>query len=550
MRRGFRLITALVLPQLAGLIGGLFTFSAINEWYQFLAKPSFSPPNWLFGPVWTALYLMMGLAWYLAWRKGAPAKLFLIHLVFNCLWSILFFGLKSPGLAFLEILVLWTLIVALLRQFYRFNRLSSWLLVPYLLWVSFAAILNFSVWRLNPGGQAPLPHNPVVFIRAGNLWAVETDGSNLRQITNHEPETIAADKHRACGEFACGTYDPESWYNRDFFEHPSLSPDGTWVAAMGYSQNLKTVIETNNEEIKREYLAGDYWIPAHHDLYVVNLKTGEQKQFPLEDNPLDKDERIERLYWQRDNQKVFLISVSGRLFSVDLKTGKIEASVNKLFAPDSFHYAYLPEVKALLTWESAGWQGNLQGYRLWELSAPVQSLVKFAVDEYSSVIAGINGRAYLWTREPGMYRLFEYQSLSKNNATRQIFSAAVCSTDEAIRPCIALPGEYGGLGSDVVGSVSPHGKYFFGQVNITFEPETAYESWDNDIYRLSDLTKVFDYYDQFDRAEFAWGLDGESLVAEKDGDLFLITLADGGVKQLTNFGDIESYFGFDWNYLN
>lgn len=144
-----KLLTALVLPQLTGLIGSLFTFSAINDWYQFLAKPSFSPPNWLFGPVWIALYLMMGIAWYLAWKRGAPAKLFLIHLVFNCLWSIIFFGLKSPGLAFMEILVLWGLIVVVMVQFYHFNKLSTWLLLPYLLWVSFASFLNLSIYLLN-----------------------------------------------------------------------------------------------------------------------------------------------------------------------------------------------------------------------------------------------------------------------------------------------------------------------------------------------------------------------------------------------------------------
>ncbi|MEK7622670.1 MAG: TspO/MBR family protein [Patescibacteria group bacterium] len=144
-----KLLTALALPQLAGLIGSLFTFSAISSWYQFLNKPSFSPPNWLFGPGWTILYLMMGLAWYLAWRKGAPKTLFLVHLFFNSLWSVLFFGLRSPRLGLIGIVILWGLIVAAMIQFYRFNKLSTWLLVPYLLWVSFASVLNFSIWQLN-----------------------------------------------------------------------------------------------------------------------------------------------------------------------------------------------------------------------------------------------------------------------------------------------------------------------------------------------------------------------------------------------------------------
>lgn len=144
-----KLLIALVLPQLAGAIGGLLTAPAINSWYQYLVKPSFSPPNWLFAPAWTTLYLLMGLSWYLAWKKGAPKRLFLIHLAFNSLWSVLFFGLKSPGLALVEIIVLWILILAVILQFHRYSKLASWLLVPYLLWVSFAAYLNFSIFRLN-----------------------------------------------------------------------------------------------------------------------------------------------------------------------------------------------------------------------------------------------------------------------------------------------------------------------------------------------------------------------------------------------------------------
>lgn len=144
-----KLLVALILPQLAGLIGSWFTLPAIGSWYAQLAKPELSPPNWLFGPVWTILYLMMGLAWYLVWRRNGPSRLFLIHLACNSLWSILFFGLRRPDWAYAGILLLWVLIVALIRQFYGFNRLASWLLVPYLLWVSFAAYLNLMIWQLN-----------------------------------------------------------------------------------------------------------------------------------------------------------------------------------------------------------------------------------------------------------------------------------------------------------------------------------------------------------------------------------------------------------------
>jgi len=144
-----KLLTALVLPQLAGLIGSFFTFPAINSWYQYLNKPSFSPPNWLFGPVWTSLYLLMGIAWYLAWKQGANPWFFLIHLSLNSLWSILFFGLRNPGLAFGEIIILWLAIIRIMIQFYRYNKISAWLLAPYLLWVFFASILNFAIWQLN-----------------------------------------------------------------------------------------------------------------------------------------------------------------------------------------------------------------------------------------------------------------------------------------------------------------------------------------------------------------------------------------------------------------
>lgn len=144
-----RLALALVLPQVAGLIGSLFTFPAIESWYGGLNQPSFSPPNWLFGPVWTTLYLLMGIAWYLAWKKGVKPWLFLGHLGLNSLWSILFFGLRNPGLAFAEILILWWVIVLVIRQFRAKDCRTGWLLAPYLAWVSFAAFLNFSIWQLN-----------------------------------------------------------------------------------------------------------------------------------------------------------------------------------------------------------------------------------------------------------------------------------------------------------------------------------------------------------------------------------------------------------------
>lgn len=140
----------------AGFIGSFFTSASIPIWYANINKPSFNPPNWIFGPVWTILFIMMGLASYfiwLRWGSGNLAKialiLFFVHLIFNILWSVLFFGLQEPFWAFLEIVFLWIMILALIILFYQIDKKAAYLLVPYLLWVSFASVLNFAIWRLN-----------------------------------------------------------------------------------------------------------------------------------------------------------------------------------------------------------------------------------------------------------------------------------------------------------------------------------------------------------------------------------------------------------------
>ncbi|MBU2025937.1 MAG: TspO/MBR family protein [Patescibacteria group bacterium] len=151
-----RLIISLALPQLAGLIGSIFTTPAIPGWYASLIKPSFSPPNWLFGPVWISLYFLMGISIYLIWQRAQKNKkaqkvlwLFWIHLFFNAIWSIIFFGLQNPGLALVDLAVIWVLIIILMIKFWPINKWSTYLLIPYLLWVSFAGVLNFFIWRLN-----------------------------------------------------------------------------------------------------------------------------------------------------------------------------------------------------------------------------------------------------------------------------------------------------------------------------------------------------------------------------------------------------------------
>jgi len=133
--------------------GAWLTSRGLVDWYPALRKPPFNPPDYVFGPVWTALYAMMAVAAWLVWRKagtGYPLGLFALQLALNLAWTALFFGLRLPGLAFAEILVLWASIAATVVSFWRVSVPAGALLVPYLLWVGFAAVLNLAIWRLNP----------------------------------------------------------------------------------------------------------------------------------------------------------------------------------------------------------------------------------------------------------------------------------------------------------------------------------------------------------------------------------------------------------------
>jgi translocator protein len=152
MKKIWKLVISLLLPFLASAIGGLFTASSVSTWYLEITKPSFNPPSWIFGPVWTALYLLMGISLYLVWIKKydrTAFTLFGVQLFLNALWSFLFFGLQEPFYAFLEIILLWAAILLTMIYFYRINNASAYLLVPYILWVSFAAVLNFAIFILN-----------------------------------------------------------------------------------------------------------------------------------------------------------------------------------------------------------------------------------------------------------------------------------------------------------------------------------------------------------------------------------------------------------------
>lgn len=157
MNKKIKLFISISICLLAAIIGSVFTTPSIPGWYKTLNKPSFSPPNWIFGPVWTILFILMGISLYLIWTddknnnaKKAPFIIFILQLLVNIFWSVAFFTIHSPGLALSVIAVLWLLILSTIISFRKISKLSAYLLIPYLFWVSFASILNFSIWKLNP----------------------------------------------------------------------------------------------------------------------------------------------------------------------------------------------------------------------------------------------------------------------------------------------------------------------------------------------------------------------------------------------------------------
>jgi len=150
------IIIAVLICIAAGSIGAIATQSSVNTWYTTLSKPFFNPPNWIFGPVWTTLYIMMGVAAGIVWNRGFHHKWvktamyhFLFQLLLNTLWSLVFFGLQEVFGALLVIIALLVLLIFTYKWFKVVNNLSAYLLIPYILWVSFALVLNFSIWRLN-----------------------------------------------------------------------------------------------------------------------------------------------------------------------------------------------------------------------------------------------------------------------------------------------------------------------------------------------------------------------------------------------------------------
>ena len=156
MTNTVKLIIAIAIPVAVGAISGLFTTAEIPGWYQTINKPSWNPPSWIFGPVWTTLYILMGISLFLIWKSDAnehvkktAISLFAIQLIFNFFWSFIFFKQHQIGWAFAEIIVMWIFILLTIFAFAPINKVAAWLLVPYISWVSFASILNYTIWRLN-----------------------------------------------------------------------------------------------------------------------------------------------------------------------------------------------------------------------------------------------------------------------------------------------------------------------------------------------------------------------------------------------------------------
>jgi len=150
-----KLIISILIPLIIGFSGSFFTRGSISSWYVTIHKPSFNPPNWIFALVWTIMYIIIGFSFYFTWIKLPISQfksqfyIFVIQLLLNFLWSVLFFGLKNPIAALADILLLWLSILLLIIAFYHISEISSYLLIPYLLWVTFASVLNYSIINMN-----------------------------------------------------------------------------------------------------------------------------------------------------------------------------------------------------------------------------------------------------------------------------------------------------------------------------------------------------------------------------------------------------------------
>ncbi|MBW3519009.1 TspO/MBR family protein [Flavobacterium sp. NKUCC04_CG] len=157
MKKIIKITLGILICSGVGYLSSIVTRTSLNTWYPLIAKPSFNPPNYVFPIVWPLLYILMGIAVGMVWNRFATKErlvknaliLFGIQLVLNALWSILFFGMQNPRIAFFELLLLLLFVLLSCRQFYKISPLAAYLLIPYILWLSFAAVLNYSIWTLN-----------------------------------------------------------------------------------------------------------------------------------------------------------------------------------------------------------------------------------------------------------------------------------------------------------------------------------------------------------------------------------------------------------------
>lgn len=155
MPKFVKLVISIAIPLLVGFLGSIFTSSSVDSWYKTINKPVFTPPSWLFGPAWTILFILIGLSFYFVWINNFGDKLWLcigvfaVQLILNLLWSFLFFTLKAPLLAFVEIVLLWVAILVNILVFFKVTKVAGYLLIPYILWVTFASALNLGVYLLN-----------------------------------------------------------------------------------------------------------------------------------------------------------------------------------------------------------------------------------------------------------------------------------------------------------------------------------------------------------------------------------------------------------------
>jgi len=155
-KKVLRFIISIIICQSAGIFGSLFTFEAVPDWYITLEKPFFAPPNWIFGPVWIILYFLMGVSFYIVWKDELKSKtryvffvVFGIQLILNALWSLLFFGLRSPLLGLIDILILDVILVVTIFYAKRVSKYAAMLLIPYMVWIIIASVLNYAIMVLN-----------------------------------------------------------------------------------------------------------------------------------------------------------------------------------------------------------------------------------------------------------------------------------------------------------------------------------------------------------------------------------------------------------------